>query len=46
MEPIFLMLQRNTIQIKKNNELYCNFDLKGSKLNRREIKDYGSASSS
>jgi len=37
MSSIFLMLQKNNLQIMPWNELYCKFDLKGSKYTRREI---------
>ena len=35
--PIYLMLQKNNIQLQKKNELLSTFDLKGSKFNRQVI---------
>lgn len=32
------MLQKNNIMIEPTNELYCSFDLKGSKFQRQAIK--------
>jgi hypothetical protein len=34
MDSIYLILQRNNIPVSPNNELYCKFDLKGSKFQR------------
>lgn len=39
MNRIYLMLQRNNMQVKKYNELLNSFDLKGSSYRRKVIKD-------
>lgn len=39
MNRIYLMLQRNNMQVKKHNELLNSFDLKGSSYRRKVISD-------
>jgi len=37
--PVYLMLQRNNIQLGIDNKLLSVFDLKGSKFNRRVVSE-------
>jgi hypothetical protein len=39
MNRIYLMLQRNNMQVKKHNELLNSFDIKGSTYRRKVIGD-------
>ena len=39
MNRIYLMLQRNNMQLKKHNELLNSFDLKGSTYRRKVISE-------